>query len=344
MDLNLPPSKTEELRRLRRKTRDARVHSRATCILMLCDGFSVKQVCMVLGIDDNTVYRHGKAAMELSADDFLSVSHPGYFGKLDSVQLGRLSRELTERLYTTCEQVCAWVLEQFGVRYTAEGMARLLHRSGFVYKKTKQVPCRADRGAQEDFLEEPEDLLEEPDAAIYYLDGVHPTHNTRSLHGWIPRGTDHELPTASGRDRVNINGALNAMDPTEVIVEITERVNSESTRALYQKIVEANPDKKTVHVICDNAKYYRNKELKRWVEGTKTVQVFLPPYSPNLNLIERLWKFLRKKVIDPVFYPNKEKFRQGIIDFFENINQFEKELTSLLSLKFRTIQSQFIFH
>ncbi|MBS5552872.1 MAG: transposase [Bacteroides sp.] len=85
-----------------------------------------------------------------------------------------------------------------------------------------------------------------------------------------------------------------------------------------------------------------SKELKKWVEGTRIRQIFLPPYSPNLNLIERLWKFLRKKVINTGFYRTKEKFRQAINRFFENIGDYKEELESLLTLKFRLCNSQTI--
>ena len=92
----------------------------------------------------------------------------------------------------------------------------------------------------------------------------------------------------------------------------------------------------------DYARYYHNKKLKEWVNGTKIKQIFLPPYSPNLNLIERLWKFLRKKVINTGFYRTKEKFRQAVKDFFDNIGNYKEELESLLTLKFRLCDSQTI--
>ena len=66
------------------------------------------------------------------------------------------------------------------------------------------------------------------------------------------------------------------------------------------------------------------------------------PYSPNLNLIERLWKFLRKKVINTGFYRNKTEFRDAIRNFFDNIHTYKKELESLLTLNFRLINSQTI--
>jgi transposase len=90
----------------------------------------------------------------------------------------------------------------------------------------------------------------------------------------------------------------------------------------------------------DNARYYRNKKLMEWLETTKIKPVFLPPYSPNLNLIERLWKFMRKKVINTCFYRTKDKFRMAILEFFENIDQYKLELETLMTLNFRLVKSQ----
>ena len=69
--------------------------------------------------------------------------------------------------------------------------------------------------------------------------------------------------------------------------------------------MDRHPEAPFIYIISDNARYYHNKKLKEWVDGTKIRQIFLPPYSPNLNLIERLWKFLRKKVINTGFYRTK---------------------------------------
>ena len=70
--------------------------------------------------------------------------------------------------------------------------------------------------------------------------------------------------------------------------------------------------------------------------------IFLPPYSPNLNLIERLWKFLRKKVINTGFYRTKGAFKKAVMDFFDRIGCYKEELESLLTLNFRLINSQTI--
>ena len=79
------------------------------------------------------------------------------------------------------------------------------------------------------------------------------------------------------------------------------------------------------------------------VKNTKIRQVFLLPYSPSLNLIERLWKMLRKKVINTGFYRTKEEFRRAVTNFFEHIADYKEELESLLTLNFRVLNSLSIF-
>lgn len=137
----------------------------------------------------------------------------------------------------------------------------------------------------------------------------------------------------TGRDRVNINGVLNAFNITDVVMRSDERINAQSTIELYKQLQKHKPKGK-IYVVCDNARYYRSRLVREWVKNSRIVQVFLPSYSPNLNLIERLWKFLRKKVIDTHYYPTKGEFRTAVMNFFGDIRQYRTELESLLTLNF----------
>ena len=213
---------------------------------------------------------------------------------------------------------------------------------GFTYKKTSEIPCKADHDRQEEFMKELSRGLEKKDtkSIVYYADGVHPTHNSRSTYAWIEKGEEFPQPTVSGRDRVNINGLLNAYDVTDVIAHDCDSVNALSTKALYEKALIKHPEASVIYIISDNAKYYRNKDLREWIKGTKIVQLFLPAYSPNLNLIKRLWKFLRKKVINTGFYQSKEMFRKAVMNFFARIDEYKEELESLLTLNFRLYNSK----
>lgn len=200
----------------------------------------------------------------------------------------------------------------------------------------------ADAEKQTKFVKEFAEILTTKDdkAVVYYADGVHPIHNSRSTYGWIEKERQFGQPTVSGRDRVNINGLLNAYDVTDVIAHDCESVNAQSIRWLYEVALAKHTKASCIYIISDNARYYHNKELKGWAEGTKIKQIFLPFYSSNLNLIERLWSFLRKKVINIGFYRIKEEFKIAIKLFFDKIADFREELESLLTLNFRLINSQ----
>jgi transposase len=125
-----------------------------------------------------------------------------------------------------------------------------------------------------------------------------------------------------------------------VLLDETSCVNAQSTKRLYEQLLAAHPDKARIYVICDNARYYQNKALTAWLADKRLVQVFLPPYSPNLNLIERLWKFLRQKIINTAFYRTKGQFKTAVLDFFDRLDEFGPELTSRMRLKFHVLDSQ----
>ncbi|MDR2440845.1 MAG: transposase, partial [Planctomycetaceae bacterium] len=99
------------------------------------------------------------------------------------------------------------------------------------------------------------------------------------------------------RQRININGALD-IDTHTVEVVISPSVNGEAVKRLMDKLIENNPEAKTIYMILDNARYYHSKEAEEYRKKLgKIIFVFLPPYSPNLNIVERIWKFFKKKIL-----------------------------------------------
>jgi transposase len=93
-------------------------------------------------------------------------------------------------------------------------------------------------------------------------------------------------------------------------------LNAGSTIRFFQKIEEAYLGKKKIHVFCDNASYYRNKAVLQHLETSKIILHFLPPYSPNLNPIERLWKWMKERVIYNTYYEYFDDFREAVLGFF----------------------------
>ncbi len=331
------------LRELQQNEKHKRNYVKITVLLMLHLGKSAEEIGLCLGISAATVSNYEKKYEQLGLDSYLEDNYVAYQGKLTPEEQAILVQELSENLYQNTAQIVHFISERFGKKYTCQGVVPLLHRLGFSYKKTKLVPCEADLSQQVAFVDTLNTLkasLESDSAVLYFADAVHPQHNTRSSYAWIPKGEEKELPSVSGRQRLNCNGAINPFEVRDMEVRFDTCINAQSTWLLYKQLEEKHSDKACIYVVCDNARYYKNKWLQEQLQGSKIKQIFLPAYSPNLNLIERLWKFMRKKVIDTHFYRTFEEFRQKILAFFEHIEQYKQEVETLISCNFHVPKTQ----
>lgn len=157
---------------------------------------------------------------------------------------------------------------------------------------------------------------------------------------WQPRGREGtiKIKTNPGRKRVNILGALNFND-LSVISTITEdKCNAEKVVVFIQKIVEKYPGKNIV-IVLDNAMYNHANYTTVYAELCGVELFFLPSYSPNLNLIERLWKFTKKKLVHNKYYEKFDQFVGKVNQYFENIGEHREELTKILKRKFEIIEA-----
>lgn len=191
------------------------------------------------------------------------MNYYGYEGRLTSQQEEEIRNYLRCHMASSAKEVVGYVRQKYNVEYTEKGMVELLHRLGFVYKKTKLVPSKASPEKQRAFVEGYKKLkaTKGPNDKIYFVDAIHPTHNSESCYGWIYKGDEKSTPTNSGRQRININGALNP-ESHEIIEREDESINSESTIKLFQQIEDRNLYAENIYVIVDNAKYYKSNLVR----------------------------------------------------------------------------------
>ena len=109
--------------------------------------------------------------------------------------------------------------------------------------------------------------------------------------------------------------------------------------AQFETLAARHPSATAINVVLDNASYNRSAAVKAYVssEGCRVRLVFLPPYSPNLNLIERLWWFLKKIALWNEYYPTFADFKAAIDGFFRDLGNCREQLTSLITDHFRFI-------
>jgi len=200
---------------------------RIKAILLLDEGFSYRQTARILLLDDMTIRRYEKEYRQTGIDGLLECHYQGSVGLLTKKEEEELQIYLKENIYQTVKSVAAYVYDTYGKDYSIEGMTHLLHRLNFSYKKTKVIPGKHNPEKQEQFKKGYEELKKnkKPEDKIYFLDACHPHHNNRPFYGWIYKGEEKSIKTNSGRERLNLNGALNleAMDITVLSEETIDR-------------------------------------------------------------------------------------------------------------------------
>lgn len=331
-----------ELKSAHKKCKDKRFADKVKAVLLLDKNFSAEQVAEILLLDDDTVRNYKKLFLEFGVNALLSDKNNGSAPKLSTTQLHDLEQHLGINTYNDSKKIMGWIKEKFNILYSVSGVQTLLKRMGFVYKKPVLTPSKLNFDKQITFVEEYHALKENlaPQDEIYFMDGVHPQHNSVASFGWIKKGEKKELKTNNGRQRININGALNIGKKELIFVE-DERINSQTMITTLEKISIHQPEGK-IYIILDNARYYHANLVKEFLIKNPRIELkFLPPYSPNLNIIERLWYILKKNVTYNQFYEKFKDFEQEIRTFFENQTWKNPKYDNFLTDNFHIIKPNF---
>jgi transposase len=318
---------------------DKKTADRIKAILLIADGFTYPQIEKILLLDERTLIRYKKIYSERGIDGLVENNYQGRQCRLNEDQIKQLKEELNKNLYSTAEAVCIYVLKEFHIKYTTNGMVQTLRRLGFCYKKTSIVPGKMDPAKQEEFVKTYESYYKNlpNDKKVYFLDGCHPTYNTQPGYGWIAIGKRFAIKGQEGRKRLNLMGAY---DPKtgEAIVRNYETLNQESTKDFLRYLKALNSDK-TIYIIWDNARYQHAKSVKEEAEKLGIIIIYLPGYSPNLNLIERYWGYLRKKVLLNKYYETFDDFKESILSFSRSRSmKLKKALLKYIPEKFHLLE------
>ncbi len=307
-------------------------------IYLLGKGWSVTKVAEALMIDRETVRNHYKRYRKGGLEALKKNNAGGSEAMLSEEQQQALDQHLLENLYLTAKEIAHYIEQTWRVSYSESGITQLLHRMGYVYKKPKLVPGKADAKKQREFVQSYEELkaTKAPEDPVYFMDATHPHHNPVAGYGWIKRGRDHEIKSNTGRQRLNINGAINPATQ-QAIIRYDDTINAQSTIQLFQQIEAQNTGAQNIYIICDNARYYRSKIVREYLDKSKIELIFLPPYAPNLNLIERYWKFFKKKVLYGLYYETFALFKEACDAFFNAADRYQAELRTLLTDNFQII-------
>jgi transposase len=143
----------------------------------------------------------------------------------------------------------------------------------------------------------------------------------------------------SGRQRWNVLGAIDAITHTLITVTNETYIPSEEVCTLLRKIAAAHVEQ-FITVVLDNARYQRCAKVQECAQVLGIELLFLPPYSPNLNLIERLWGFVKDTCLYSTYYTSFVDFKHAITMCLDETNgKYALQLKTLLTLKFQTFKN-----
>jgi transposase len=223
-------------------------------------------------------------------------------------------------------------------------MRKLLVRLGCSFHKVSGFLFKADQEKQKEFIadyEQDKKKVQAENVRRYFIDGVHPLYGLEVVfYCWLLAGQRFEVGVGGGRKRLNILGAYCPDDQEYLDRRYTDKnLNAESVIELFTLMMSKHPQTKLFRIYLDNARYQHARILKEWIEKTRTETGVrfdlrhLPAYSPNLNLIERLWKFLKKEALQK-WHPTFEDMQQAIANVLDNLPLYHKQLTTLMTERF----------
>jgi transposase len=321
---------------------DKKTADKIKAVLLIADGFTYAQIEKILLLNERTLNRYKNIYLEQGIDGLTAHNYQGRQCRLSAEQIELLKRELDARLYENAQAVCEYVKQTFGITYTAQGMVQTLGRIGYRYKRARKVPGKMDPAQQKQFVKKYKRRYKHlaDDEKVYFMDGSHPTYNSHAGYGWIAEGKQFLLKSQDGRKRLNLMGAYDPKTGDTVVREYAT-LNQESTIDFLQRLRTRNQGKK-IHIICDNVRYQHAKTVKAVAKKLKIRLVYLPGYSPNLNLIERYWGYLKKKILTNKYYETFEQFRETILKFAKSKSKkLKKSLLKYIPEKFHLFDPGF---
>lgn len=312
----LPEEIRKELEAELKVTREIGHRNRLCVILGRDDGYSVEALSRILRISIGTIYHY------LNDFDHKQKTKNAARGGRDSLlseeQTKELERHLQEVTYLKVKAICAYVKEKYGIVYTRSGMTRWLEMHHFVFKRPKKIPGKLNPASQAVFIEEYKELKAglKKDEEIYFVDAVHPEHQSQAVCGWIKKGEQKTLQTTGKQVRLHFAGAL-CLSGMKVVSKEYDTVDADAMIDFFRDL-ERKSTASTIYVILDNARANKNKKLDEFLKTSRIKLHYLPPYSPNLNPIERLWKIMRERKIH-------NQYRESSVTFFQEIRAFFQE-------------------
>ena len=317
-----------------------RVQRKMEVLYLRSQGVAIAEICRLCAISKPTGYRYLREYRAGGLEKLRAVPYPRRSSPLADYR-ALIAADFRQRPPASVAEAAQRIEQQTGLKRGPTQVRQFLKAVGMKPRKVGQIPAKAEVEAQEAFkTEELEPRLAEAKAGhrlVFFMDAAHFVFAPFLGMVWCFERVFVKAP--SGRQRVNVLAALNATTRALFTVTNLTYITSATVCELLRLVAGAHPGV-PITVVLDNARYQRCQLVQNLAQSLGIELLFLPPYSPNLNLIERFWKFVKKQCLYSKYYADHHAFQQAILECIAQApTQYRAELASLLTLKFQTFKA-----
>jgi transposase len=299
--------------------------------------FSVRLVALILDITPASVRNYRNNYKKGGIEALKKNNHKGRRSSLH-VHIHSIEDEFDKSPPASIKEAVARIEKLTKVKRSLKSVRHFLKTyMNFHYRKVASIPAKANAKKQKAFLDKQLNPLlknaKNGKNIVLFVDAAHFVHGAFLGFLWSVKRVFVKTP--SGRKRYNVLGAVNAITHKLHYICNETYVNAQTVCDLLKNISQCYPGK-IITLVMDNAKYQRCSLVLLTAKKMKIKLLFLPPYSPNLNIIERLWKFIKKESLNSKYYEKFSEFKAAIVDALEKSNgEWKQKLKTLLVLKFQ---------
>ncbi len=301
--------------------------------------FEHKEIAKIINRHPNTITKDIKRFQSKGIEGLKQVNYGTNKSELDKHE-DSIKKIFEDEPPASVKEAMERIKALTGIERSPTQTRMFMKRIGLKFIKTGHVPAKANPEKQKAWLENEFEpalaLAKEGLAHVLFVDAAHFVLAPFLCCLWCFKRIFIKSP--AGRKRVNVLGALNALTHQVHFLSNQTYINANTIVEFLYQLRLFYFDMKPIYIVLDNARY-QHCYLVRSIAGLLNIHLlFLPPYSPNLNIIERLWKFVKKKCLYAKYYDSFDKFRNAILSTMEKTNSdigYVNEVKSLMNLKFQ---------
>ena len=330
------------LQQYRDHQKDPRLKTRLMAILMLARRLDMEDVVSVIGTSPKTIKSWHRQYVTEGLESLNSFQYKPKKRYLNDEQTEQLRIWVKDTNPATLKEIRKYIKDNFHVKYSTEAVRKLLHKLRLALLRPKLVPGKppSEKEQRESIAKYFQMKAASPPGSVFLFgDGMHLVHQNVPGLCWGDPKDPPVLKTNTGRQRLNILGAYNP--DSHSFVHLTGEENCDAIRVIeyLEVILKAYRSAPRIILFLDNASYFKAELVTEWLESHPKLKIeHLPPYAPNLNLIERFWRFVKEKLVKNTYYKEYKTFRAKTFQLLNHVDLFVDELKTLMVEKFEIVK------